>query len=420
MKYLLAALLSTAALAQDEVPLRAGLAATDITPQALLPMYGYANRRCGPAATATHDPLFAKALILEAGGRKLAIVTLDLGSIVSERIVREAKTRFGLDAVLLAASHTHSAPNFLPPAIQDSPFLPEVESRILDTIARASQAMFPARIGMGKGSLRLGYNRLLPRDDGRSRALFDNLERIPYGPLDPEFQLMRIEDAAGSPKALLVHYAVHSVVLGPTNCEYSADYPGVLQSRIQTALPGVQAMFVQGGAGDINPLFMARTGRRDDDFTVVRKMGETLADAVLRAAAPLRGTPNRHPIKIVSNTLTFDDRWEKGKTLDVGLTTALINGEIAIAATPGEPLHKLQTQWKREADVPWALFYGYTYSGTGIWPGYIPDLRSAAYGGYGADVTTRIQIGAGEAILARHLKELYGLRGMWRDAPGKP
>jgi hypothetical protein len=76
--------------------------------------------------------------------------------------------------------------------------------------------------------------------------------------------------------------------------------------------------------------------------------------------------------------------------------------------------------WKTQADVPHPLFYGYTYSSGGGWPGYIPDLKSAAYGGYGADVSTRIEVGAGETIMQRHLVNLYRLLGMWRDQPGKP
>ena len=87
---------------------------------------------------------------------------------------------------------------------------------------------------------------------------------------------------------------------------------------------------------------------------------------------------------------------------------------------PGEAMHKLQRMWKEQADVPYPLFYGYTFSGGGTWAGYIPDVRTAAYGGYGADVTTRIEVGAGEQIMARHLINLYKLLGMWRDAPGKP
>lgn len=50
--------------------------------------------------------------------------------------------------------------------------------------------------------------------------------------------------------------------------------------------------------------------------------------------------------------------------------------------------------------------------------GYIPDLRSAAHGGYGAD--SDIEIGAGETIVQHHLKNLYGLLGMWKDKPGQP
>jgi neutral ceramidase len=83
-------------------------------------------------------------------------------------------------------------------------------------------------------------------------------------------------------------------------------------------------------------------------------------------------------------------------------------------------MHKLQNMWKEQSDMPVPLFYGYTYSAGGTWPGYIPDIRSAAYGGYGADVTTRIEVGAGEKIILRHIQNLYELRGMWHDKPGKP
>jgi hypothetical protein len=103
----------------------------------------------------------------------------------------------------------------------------------------------------------------------------------------------------------------------------------------------------------------------------------------------------------------------------VGITTILIGREIAIATVPGEPLHKLQKMWKEHADVPHPLFYGYTFSSGGTWAGYIPDLRSAAYSGYGADASTRIEVGAGEKIILRHLTFLYELLGMWLEKPGR-
>lgn len=418
--FLIALLQATAAYGQ----LRAGVARADITPSALMQMYGYANRRCGDAV-GTHDPLTAKALVLEAGGSRMAIVTTDLGSLVSDNLRRQVAERLNIPVLLLSASHTHSAPSFLP--FGSSPtrdpaapaYLAELERKIFGAVEEASKALTPVTLHVGRGSLQLGYNRLLPRDNGRSRALFDNLERVPYGPVDPEIVLLRLDRPDGAPLALLVHYAAHAVVLGPTNCKYSADYPGAMQAKLEAALPGTQAMFVQGGAGDTNPLFMARSGKEDDDFAVVKKMGELLADEVLRVnktTAPIAA--KAQGILTKSEVLTFADRWEKDRTLEVGITTILINGAVAIATVPGEPMHKLQRIWKTEAEVPVPLFYGYTFSSGGTWAGYIPDLRSAAHGGYGADTSTRIEIGAGERLLQRHLINLYALLGMWLDKPG--
>lgn len=406
-----------------DLQLEAGVAKVDITPSSFGPMYGYANRKCGPA-NGTHDPLFAKALVLAVGDSRLAIVTLDLGSIVSENLRRDVAARLGIPVLLLAASHSHSTPSYLPqdgkPA-EPSPYQAEMEKKVFGAVERAASAMFPARLGIGRGSLQLGYNRLLLREDGRARALFDNLERIPYGPVDPEFALLRVEDMSGAPKALLVHYACHAVVLGPTSCLYSADYPGAMQTKVEAALPGVQCMFVQGGAGDINPLFEGRAGKEDEDLATMQKMGELLGDEVLHRVKDIQpAAPVHYPIQYETETLKFADRWDKDKFVEVGITTVLINREIAIAAVPGEPMHRFQTYWKQHADVPYPLFYGYTYSAAGVWPGYIPDIRSAAYGGYGADVRTHIEVGAGETIMQHHLINLYKLLGMWRDKPGQP
>ena len=68
-------LLALAQASTAAAELKAGVARVEITPPALMQMYGYANRKCGPA-NGTHDPLFAQALVLEAGGSRLAIVTL--------------------------------------------------------------------------------------------------------------------------------------------------------------------------------------------------------------------------------------------------------------------------------------------------------------------------------------------------------
>ncbi|MBE0656421.1 MAG: neutral/alkaline non-lysosomal ceramidase N-terminal domain-containing protein [Bryobacteraceae bacterium] len=408
------------AAAQD---LLAGIAKIEITPAFNGPMYGYSNRKCGES-TAVHDPLFAKALVLQAGSQRVAIVTIDLGSISSDAIFRRVADELNIPVLILSLSHTHSGPAFMASSLggkEPSPYLKELETKLFVVVKQASASMAPARLALGRGSIQLGYNRLLPRDDGRSRALFDNLDRVPYGPVDPEVGLIRIDAADGRPRALMVHYTAHPVTLGSTNCLYSADYPGVMKARVESAMPGVETMFVQGAAGDTNPLFQGRTGNSEADFATMTKMGELLAAEVLRAAKSMEPLP-AGPASIVSKTQTlpFKGRWDQSRAFPVGITTLLINGKIAIATVPGEPLLALQTRWKSDAGVPYPFFYGYTQTTSNPWPGYLPDIKSAAHGGYGADNATNIEVAAAERIMDQHLVNLYALRGMWLDKPGRP
>jgi hypothetical protein len=400
--------------AQD-VALQAGIARVEITPSTMMRMAGYPNRTC-TAATGKLDPLNAKALVLATGDQRVALVTVDLINMVSNRLRTEVASKLGIPVLLLASSHTHSGPSFgrSSQAEAASPYVTELEDKIFAAIQEASRKMFPARLSVGRGSLQIGYNRLIPGPDGRAQVLHFNRDAIPYGPVDPEYMLLRVEDESGATRALLVHYACHAVVLRHINCQYSADYPGILQAKLESQLSGAQVMFVQGGAGDINPILEGRSEDSKQNYDVAVRVGEALAAAVLQTAKAMPvGKPNRYPILSTSEMLTFSNRRPNAAPLRVGITTLLINREIAIAAVPGEPMHKLQEMWKKGAEVPYPLFWGYTYSSEGDWPGYIPDLRTAAHGGYGAD--SSIEIGAGETIMQRHLKNLYSLQGMWQQ-----
>src|ERR1700736_4508081 len=139
---LLVSILVTTTLAGD-VQLQAGLARAEITPGSFMTMYGYANRRCGPA-NGTHDPLYAKALVLAAGDSRLAIVTLDLGSIVSENLKRDVAAKLGIPVLLLSVSHTHSGPSFLPAeerapgATPPSAYQVEMEQKVFGAIRHAA------------------------------------------------------------------------------------------------------------------------------------------------------------------------------------------------------------------------------------------------------------------------------------------
>ena len=88
---LLGFIFATLAVPAPAAELRAGRAAVDITPPRGMPMAGYYYVRLNEG---THDPLQAKALVLEKDGTKAAMVALDVGNI-ARHIVEAAREHIG-------------------------------------------------------------------------------------------------------------------------------------------------------------------------------------------------------------------------------------------------------------------------------------------------------------------------------------
>jgi len=424
--------------------LRAGVAKVEITPSGEgIYLAGY-DGRTSPAA-GVHDPLHARALVLECAGQCMALVSLDLCWFPSARLAREAKDRLGVGLVLTAASHTHSGPDLLyskqlwHPARFDAVFR-QIEDRVLEAIEKAKSNMFPARLSVANGNITLGYHRLLMQPDGRRRPLFRNPERIPYGPVDPTVGVIRIEDAAaGTTRAIVVNYACHAVCMGGRNLLMSADYPGAMAAKVETTLSpahgqdahatikAVVCLFTQGGAGSVNPLFLGAKDDPPEDFKRAKTMGELLADEVLRALPHAKPVAAPDEIQWRSRTQTFANRWPTpgpeywatSGPVEIGTATVLINRKIAIMAIPGEPHLTLQMMFKRDVPVEFPVFLGYTTSGDSKWPEYIPDIRAAAEGGYGADRRTFTEVGGGERLVNQAIIDLYWMKGMLSDHPAK-
>jgi neutral ceramidase len=124
-------------------------------------------------------------------------------------------------------------------------------------------------------------------------------------------------------------------------------------------------------------------------------------------------------IEFTNDALQFSGRFDRSAEFDIRICTILINKDIVIATCPGEPFSILQLDWKAKMNGTHPFLFGYTwYEGT--WPNYIPDIASAARGGYGADIEgpTMIEVGSGERIMNKHLENYYRLAGLMRAEPG--
>jgi neutral ceramidase len=170
--------------------------------------------------------------------------------------------------------------------------------------------MFPARLAAGRRSFpQLGFKRLIVRDDGHARESWMgddhyraiNPERIPFGPVDDEVGVIRIEDMSGRPRAIVMNYACHADVVC-LSYAISADFPGAAARKVEEAFPEAYCLFVNGAAGNVAPLFtVPRRDGPDDafktDYAPMERMGELLAIETIKVAKFLNGRQGDTTIK---------------------------------------------------------------------------------------------------------------------------
>jgi len=58
-----------------------------------------------------HDPVYARSLVLQINGERLAFVSVDLAVFTSENVEKACKEQFGVSKVFLCSSHNHTEPS---------------------------------------------------------------------------------------------------------------------------------------------------------------------------------------------------------------------------------------------------------------------------------------------------------------------
>jgi Neutral/alkaline non-lysosomal ceramidase, N-terminal len=387
---------------------RAGLARIDITPPIGHQMGGYAARKHG--STGLHDPLYATVLVIEEGDNSVALVTCDLRSFVSTRVGELAKQKFGIKNTLIDVSHTHSGP--LTWELRSS-WYAEAEDKMVEAIGRAKASMFPASLQISTGHIYLGFNRR-KIIDGKGYMWWRNAEELPSHPVDPTVNILQVKDNGGRIRGVLVNYACHPSVLGPQNYNYSADYPGAMKRYVESKIPGATALFIQGGAGDINPYHDKEPVATQ--FQTVEDMGQTLGKYVV-ANLDNKPTPITGPLLTTSEVMQVRNRWKSNEQIPIGWTAGEFGHSFCFAAFPGEPFVELQLSFRHKSECDNAMLFGYSYSVGGAWAGYIPTILASVQGGYGADYNTTVQPGTGEQLVDRAVIKLFQLRGLLHDVP---
>ncbi|HUT73466.1 MAG TPA: hypothetical protein VM221_01370 [Armatimonadota bacterium] len=291
-------------------PLRAGAAQVEITPPAGAHLAGSIGR-FRPAQSVL-DPLYAKALVLERGDRKLCLLTLDVTIITrpwTEHIrAAAAELGFAHDAVMVHAIQTHSAPSVghfmldddFPNVPAEFEWLRGGETRFaeraaqgaIEAIRHADDCLQPVQVGAGSAvNDRLAFNRRGVTRDGTAIMpwLYSSLQhplgptdvRYLEGPTDPEVGAVCLRDADGRMVAMVLHHTCHpvNVFTHLPNLVVSADWPGAWAEEMRRIYgPDCVPLVINGCCGNINPW-----PPFEPDFVCDhRRMGRELAETAGR------------------------------------------------------------------------------------------------------------------------------------------
>jgi hypothetical protein len=419
--------------AQTTASLLAGAAKVDVTPAQLPRNY-----------QGVHDRVYSRAIVLEHGASRAALITVDTGAISDatwQAVTRQLEMELGIPAanVLLTATHTHSA---------GGAGGAEYVAKIVESVRAARQALAPARVGYGTGVSYINVNRqIIDPGTGRWRegANYDGLS-------DKTVAVLTFVRPTGEPIAVYYNYAVHAVIAGQLDL-ISGDIPGAASRYVEDAFDDtVVAVWSTGAAGDQNPIYFQQTydlreirikeyatrgidisnamppggqGLDRSDPTVDRlmtqqkqmlvSMGQLLGEEVLRvmrsthrtdADAPLYGSrttiscPGRE--RTNAGRAGVEGTYKDASPIEIGLGLLRV-GDVMIGAVNAEVFTAIAQRLKRES--PFTATMMATLTNGSARSGYIPD--DASYGKQTFEVlSSRVAPGCAETSIVHGILEL--------------
>jgi hypothetical protein len=280
-------------------PLRAGAAKVDITPpKEMFPIRNFIG---------VHDPLNVRALVLDNGSSKIALLSVDAGGVTNAADVVKAtaaELKIPASHISISATHDHSTPNSpgggRGGTYDPAPYNEQVKKGIVEAARQANAKLQPARIGFATGKAYINTN----RDEKIGDAF--HMGYSPEGPSDKTVAVIKVTTPAGDPIAVWSNYAVHGVVMFLSKTrdghpEISGDIGGATSSYVEDRMKGAIALWTPGAAGDQNPLFMSTYNQDAPDvhdegqagWAILDVQARRLGEEVVRVANSIQNTTDR-------------------------------------------------------------------------------------------------------------------------------
>jgi neutral ceramidase len=233
-----------------------------------VPLAGFGARK-GKSAKGTHDSIFVKAAAIKVRDQLVVIVGADLlimpPNIIDEVSSMLQKKGIHRHQVFYSASHTHSSVGAWGPGFIGEQFAGKANlgiqkwlvNQIFKAVTIAVTDLKPALIGNG-------YFNAAPYT--RNRLIGET------GTINHHFNYISIQQKSGL-KAVIGSFGAHATTIGADNFEFSADYPGYWQRKMEQRSVDL-AIFCGGSVGSQSPVGEGK------EFEKSKYIGEALADSL--------------------------------------------------------------------------------------------------------------------------------------------
>lgn len=268
--------------------LTAGAAHVDITPPFGFPFSAWGLRT--GVSEGAHEPLLTQALVLNDGARAVAIISLDLPNVAREftdDVRQRVQLLTGIEpaAVLLNASHTHSAATGVPRrsgvSLGGTPdgyagYEVALPALVAGAVYSAWRARRPAVVGSGVGQASGITTNRVHKDDA----------------IDDSVSVLRVDGVDGAPIATTVRFSCHGTCMAGQTLLLNADFAAPLRVTVQTGRPGGEVLYLQGCAGDIAPwdYWFGNDEARRHTYENRDELGARLGDEALRVLPAINMT----------------------------------------------------------------------------------------------------------------------------------
>jgi neutral ceramidase len=433
----------------DASDVRVGVAEVDVTPPLGIPMAGYYHER---GADGVLDPLYSKAMVIESGSERTALVVLDLISIrraITDRARAAIEKTTGIKArnIMICATHAHTGPELTDPGEAGSGLAEQkrllidysdgLPGRIAESVRLAAERLQPAQLAVAEGRCEdLTFNRRYFMRDGSigwnpGKRNPDIV--MPAGPSDPEVKLLYVErpgaDGPTQSLATYVNFTMHPDTCGGS--KISADWPGAL-GRVLAGYHGTNhvTLVANGTCGNLNHIDTSWAwpqGTAIEQHRIATVLGASVFQAYKHltpvAPGPIHAKSQFVELELPHTTpeqveeanqilaATKDDRGgnfmklvranrvlevagRQGKPYRVEVQVISLGKDVAWVALPGEIFVELGLAIKKRSPFPHTFLVELANESVG----YVPDRRSYSEGNYEPE-SARCAAGSGEKLV---------------------